>query len=83
MIDTESFRIPEQFIEGASVDNEVERFRQACRAAIKFHMSLDRAKMEWLLTALEETESPMSCPHGRPVMLRYSIKELERAFHRT
>jgi phosphotransferase system enzyme I (PtsI) len=34
VIDTESFRIPEQFIEGASVDNEVERFRQARSAAI-------------------------------------------------
>src|SRR5438105_15594460 len=34
VIDTESFRIPEQFIEGASVDNEVERFHQACLAAI-------------------------------------------------
>ena len=55
----------------------------ACRAAIKIHMSLDRAKMEWLLTALAGTESPMACPHGRPVMLRYSIRDLERAFHRT
>ncbi len=55
----------------------------ACRAAIKIHMSLDQAKMEWLLTELARAESPMSCPHGRPVMLRYSIKELERAFHRT
>ncbi len=55
----------------------------ACRAAIKIHRALDRAKMEWLLAALARAESPMSCPHGRPVMLRYSIKELERAFHRT
>ena len=55
----------------------------ACRAAIKIHMGLDRAKMEWLLAELAQAESPMSCPHGRPVMLRYTIKELERAFHRT
>jgi DNA mismatch repair protein MutL len=55
----------------------------ACRAAIKIHMALDRAKMEWLLAELARAESPMSCPHGRPVMLRYTIKELERAFHRT
>jgi phosphotransferase system enzyme I (PtsI) len=34
VIDTESFRIPEQFIECASVENEVERFRLACQAAI-------------------------------------------------
>jgi hypothetical protein len=24
----------------------------------------------------------MSCPHGRPVVLRYSVKEIEKAFHR-
>jgi DNA mismatch repair protein MutL len=54
----------------------------ACRAAIKIHMPLDQRKMEWLLTELARAESPMSCPHGRPVMLRYTIKELERAFHR-
>jgi DNA mismatch repair protein MutL len=55
----------------------------ACRAAIKIHMALDRSKMDWLLGELARAESPMSCPHGRPVMLRYSIRELERAFHRT
>jgi DNA mismatch repair protein MutL len=55
----------------------------ACRAAIKIHMALDDNKMQWLLAELARAESPMSCPHGRPVMLRYTIKELERAFHRT
>jgi DNA mismatch repair protein MutL len=55
----------------------------ACRAAIKIHTALDHSKMEWLLVELTRAESPMACPHGRPVMLRYSIKELERAFHRT
>jgi len=55
----------------------------ACRAAVKIHMPLDGRKMEWLLAELGHTESPMSCPHGRPVMLRYAIRELERAFRRT
>ena len=54
----------------------------ACRAAIKINMRLDHSKMEWLLTALAATECPMSCPHGRPVVLRYSVREIERAFHR-
>jgi len=54
----------------------------ACRAAIKVHMRLDVSKMEWLLAELARAESPMSCPHGRPVMLRYTIRELERAFRR-
>jgi DNA mismatch repair protein MutL len=55
----------------------------ACHAAIKVHMALDRPKMEWLLAELGRAESPMTCPHGRPVILRYSIQDLERAFRRT
>ena len=54
----------------------------ACHAAIKINMPLDLTKMEWLLEQLAKTDCPMSCPHGRPVVLRYSVKEIERAFHR-
>jgi DNA mismatch repair protein MutL len=54
----------------------------ACHAAIKVNMPLEQTKMEWLLGALAKTDCPMSCPHGRPVVLRYSVKEIERAFQR-
>ncbi|HKW89671.1 MAG TPA: DNA mismatch repair endonuclease MutL [Candidatus Acidoferrales bacterium] len=54
----------------------------ACQAAIKVNMPLDQTKMEWLLVELAKTEYPMSCPHGRPVVLRYSVREIERAFKR-
>jgi len=54
----------------------------ACRAAIKVNMPLDQTKMEWLLDELAHTEAPMSCPHGRPVVLRYSMRDIERAFKR-
>jgi DNA mismatch repair protein MutL len=54
----------------------------ACHAAIKINMPLDKTKMEWLLEQLAKTDCPMSCPHGRPVVLRYSVKEIEKAFHR-
>ncbi|HVB35183.1 MAG TPA: DNA mismatch repair endonuclease MutL [Patescibacteria group bacterium] len=54
----------------------------ACRAAIKAYMPLDQRKMEWLLAELSRTEYPMSCPHGRPVLLRYTVKEIEKAFKR-
>jgi len=54
----------------------------ACHAAIKINMPLEQTKMEWLLSALAKTDCPMSCPHGRPVVLRYSTKEIEKAFHR-
>jgi DNA mismatch repair protein MutL len=54
----------------------------ACHAAIKVHTPLDATKMEWLLGELAKTEYPMSCPHGRPIVLRYSVREIERAFKR-
>jgi DNA mismatch repair protein MutL len=54
----------------------------ACHAAIKVNMPLEHSKMEWLLDALAKTDCPMSCPHGRPVVLRYSLNEIEKAFHR-
>jgi len=54
----------------------------ACHAAIKVNMPLEQNKMEWLLQELAKTECPMSCPHGRPVVLRYSVKEIQKAFKR-
>jgi DNA mismatch repair protein MutL len=54
----------------------------SCHAAIKINTPLDTTKMEWLLGELAKTEYPMSCPHGRPVVLRYSVREIQRAFKR-
>ncbi|MGO9895271.1 MAG: DNA mismatch repair endonuclease MutL [Bryobacteraceae bacterium] len=54
----------------------------ACRAAIKINTKLDPGKMEWLLRALSETDCPMSCPHGRPIAMHYSTREILKAFHR-
>jgi DNA mismatch repair protein MutL len=54
----------------------------ACRAAIKINMKLEPAKMDWLLRALAATSSPMSCPHGRPIALRYSTRDILKSFHR-
>jgi DNA mismatch repair protein MutL len=54
----------------------------ACHAAIKVNMPLDPQRMEWLLLELARTEHPTSCPHGRPIALLYSWREIQRAFHR-
>ncbi len=54
----------------------------ACHAAIKINMPLDSTKISWLLEELAKTEHPMSCPHGRPIALRYSHKDIQRAFQR-
>jgi DNA mismatch repair protein MutL len=55
----------------------------SCHAAIKIHMRLEESKMAWLLRALRESNAPMTCPHGRPIVLRYGLRDLEKAFKRT
>jgi len=54
----------------------------ACHAAIKVNIPLEQNKMEWLLAELAKTDCPMTCPHGRPVVLRYSLKDIQKAFKR-
>ena len=54
----------------------------ACHSAIKVNTTLDPKRIEWLLLELAKTSHPTSCPHGRPIALLYSWKEIQRAFHR-
>jgi DNA mismatch repair protein MutL len=54
----------------------------ACHSAIKVNMALDPQRIEWLLKELARTDHPTSCPHGRPIALRYSWKDIQRAFQR-
>ncbi len=54
----------------------------SCHAAIKVNMPLEHSKMDWLLQALGTTDCPMTCPHGRPTVLRYGMKDLMKAFKR-
>jgi DNA mismatch repair protein MutL len=54
----------------------------ACHAAIKINQPLEPSKIDWLLVALAKTEHPTACPHGRPIALRYSYKDIQKAFQR-
>ncbi|MBB5056673.1 DNA mismatch repair protein MutL [Granulicella aggregans] len=54
----------------------------ACHAAIKVNMPLEPAKIDWLLQELAKTEHPTSCPHGRPIALKYTHKDIQKAFQR-
>ncbi len=55
----------------------------ACRAAVKAGTKLSGEEMQSLADQLFATELPYTCPHGRPVMLRVGLAELERRFART
>jgi DNA mismatch repair protein MutL len=80
----EILEIAEGELRGASLDDLRRNICAsiACRAAIKINTRLDAAKMEWLLRALAATDCPMSCPHGRPIAMHYSTREILKAFHR-
>jgi DNA mismatch repair protein MutL len=54
----------------------------ACQAAIKVNYPLTREGMQRLLDDLFLTENPTTCPHGRPIIFRLTLEEIERAFRR-
>ncbi len=80
----EILEITESELRGASLDDLRRGMAAsiACRAAIKINMRLEPAKIDWLLRALAATSCPMSCPHGRPIALRYSTRDILKSFHR-
>jgi DNA mismatch repair protein MutL len=54
----------------------------ACKAAIKVNMPLTSEKMQWLIDELMRTQNPMTCPHGRPIIMRMDLRDIERGFKR-
>jgi DNA mismatch repair protein MutL len=54
----------------------------ACHAAVKANDSLTFEKMVHILEELRATAYSTICPHGRPVMLRLTRREIEKNFHR-
>jgi len=54
----------------------------ACHAAIKVRMALTMEKMNYLINALFRTQTPLKCPHGRPAVVRFSQRQIERSFDR-
>ena len=54
----------------------------ACHAAVKANDPLTHEKMVHILDELRHTAYSTVCPHGRPVMLRISRREIEKNFQR-
>ena len=89
--DSDCLNLLSEILEGLEQDErsvDVDRIRDkiavktACQAAIKINMPLSMEKMRWLLDALAQTRIPTNCPHGRPIILRFSMYEIERNFGR-
>ena len=54
----------------------------ACHAAVKANDKLTMEKMRYILAELERTSYSSVCPHGRPVVLRLTRREIEKNFQR-
>lgn len=54
----------------------------ACAAAIVKNTPLALAEMEDLVRNLQRLENPYRCPHGRPIIVKYTLEDLERSFGR-
>ena len=54
----------------------------ACEAAVVKNTPLSLQEMEDLVAQLRQMKNPYRCPHGRPIIVSYSLSELERAFGR-
>src|SRR5262249_15230897 len=48
----------------------------ACRAAIKINTPLTSEKMRWLIDRLLQVSNPATCPHGRPIVLRITQRDI-------
>ncbi|MDW7657369.1 MAG: hypothetical protein SCM11_09370, partial [Bacillota bacterium] len=57
-------------------------YQMACKAAVKAHDHLDSLEIERLLEDLQQLEDPYHCPHGRPVIVQLSRRDLEKRFRR-
>jgi DNA mismatch repair protein MutL len=53
-----------------------------CRGSVKFNQTLSQQEMQALLEQLMDTETPWTCPHGRPTMIVLPFDELEKRFGR-
>ena len=54
----------------------------ACRAAIKANDKIYDIEIDSLLNQMEECKNPFTCPHGRPIIVEISKKEIEKMFKR-
>ena len=68
----------------ASLEEAIKRVAatMACHAAVKANDPLTAEKMAHILEELRRTAYSTICPHGRPVMLRLTRREVEKNFQR-
>lgn len=54
----------------------------SCKASIKANRHLRNDEIQALLDKLRQTNDPFTCPHGRPIIIHYSVYDMEKMFKR-
>lgn len=54
----------------------------ACKAAVKANDYLTQMEMEKLISDLRYIDNPFNCPHGRPIIIKFTEYELDKKFRR-
>lgn len=76
----------EQLLEMKKVDikklREEAAIMMSCKASIKANRHLRNDEIQALLDDLRKASDPFTCPHGRPIIVHYSIYEMEKMFKR-
>ncbi|WP_244832919.1 DNA mismatch repair endonuclease MutL [Clostridium sp. BJN0001] len=55
---------------------------KACKAAIKGNDKLEKIEMEKLVHDLRYLDDPFHCPHGRPVIIKFTSTDIDKKFRR-
>ncbi len=54
----------------------------ACHRAVRANQAMDSKEMTALIEALFQCSNPMHCPHGRPIIVSFDARRLEKLFKR-
>jgi len=54
----------------------------ACHNAVRAHQKLSQEQIKTMLEQLDACENPSHCPHGRPIWVQWTVKDLEKRFQR-
>ena len=81
----------DDLVDMALHDDKVDEFKlrkhaiatMACKASLKANMNCTMEEASVMLERLFNCENPHNCPHGRPIIVKFTKYELEKLFKRT
>ena len=57
-------------------------YTMACKSSVKANTILNNIEVQTIISRLKNLENPYTCPHGRPVIVKLTRRELEKIFKR-